>query len=131
MEIGALSKEDFRAWIPFMDAEVLIRHVSMGELREIAKLATRTTWDRKHQKTEEMDAGESNRLLGRAAVHGWKGLTMNGQEYPYSPENCDFLMSKWLEFSRFVNDVCTDLQALVEGELEEIRKNSGLTSGQG
>ena len=131
MEIGALKQDDFQAWIPFQDAEVLIRYVDIEELRRLNKQATKTAWDRRHQKTEELDALEANRLLGRASVRGWKNITMDGEEYPYTPENCDFLMQKWFEFSRFVNEVCTDFQAMMEAEREVKRKNSLLTSGQG
>jgi len=129
MDIGLLKRDDFQVWVPFMDAEVLIRYVSLDELREINKKATRVSWDRKHQKTEELDTVEANRLLGRAAVRGWKGITMNGEEFPYSEENCDFLMTRWLEFARFVNEVCIDIQALMDAEKERKAKNSLLTSG--
>jgi hypothetical protein len=131
MEIGALKQDDFQAWIPFQDAEVLIRYVDIEELRRLNKQATKTAWDRRHQKTEELDALEANRLLGRASVRGWKNITMDGEEYPYTPDNCDFLMQKWFEFSRFINEVCTDLQAMMDAEKEAARKNSLLTSGQG
>jgi hypothetical protein len=130
MDIGALRQDDYQVWVPFQDAEVLVRYVSLDGLRNIAKKATRITWDRRHRKVEELDPGESNRLLGREAVRGWKGITMEGEEYPYTPENCDFLMQRWAEFSRFVNDVCVDLQGLMDAEREEKVKNSALTSGQ-
>jgi hypothetical protein len=131
MEIGALKNDDFQAWMPFMDAEVLIRHVPVEELQVIQRKATRVTWDGKHRKAETVDAAEANRLIGRSAVRGWKGITMDGEEFPYSGENCDFLMSRWLEFSRFVGEACLDLQGLVEAERREKEKNSALTSGQG
>ncbi|MBI4822669.1 MAG: hypothetical protein HY805_00335 [Nitrospirae bacterium] len=129
MEISGL-KDDYHVWVSFMDAEVFMRYVSIDELRQILKKATKTSWDRKHQKADELDPVEANRLLGRACVRDWKGITMEGKEYPYSPENCDFLMSKWMEFSRFVNETCTDLQALQDAEKERKTKNSLLTSGQ-
>jgi hypothetical protein len=56
---------------------------------------------------------------------------MEGEEYPYTEENCDFLMARWYEFARFVNDACVDLRALQEEERRRAEKNSGLTSGQG
>jgi hypothetical protein len=124
MEIGALKRDDFQVWVFFEDAEVLVRYVSLEELREISKKSTKVSWDRRSRKTEEPDSMEANRLLGRAAVRGWKGITMEGEEYPYNEENCDFLMTRWTEFIKFVNDVCVDLQALVEHEKEERKKNS-------
>ena len=131
MEIGALKQKDFQIWVPCMDdAEVLIRYIGIEELRGIMKATSRRDWDRKHQPIEAVDTAAANRLLGRAAVRGWTGITMDGDDYPYTPENCDFLMSKWLEFSRFVNDICIDLQSLMEAEREAKTKNSSLTSGQ-
>lgn len=130
MDIGALRQDDFQVWVPFMDAEVLIRYLSLEELQAISKKATRASWDRRHQKTETLDTIEANKLLGRAAVRGWKGITMNNVEFPHTEENCDFLMTRWFEFSKFVNNVSIDLQALMDAEREQKVKNSVLTSGQ-
>lgn len=129
MDIGVL-KQDYQVWVQFMDAEILIRYVGIEELRQILKQATRKSWDRKHQPIEEFDPIEGNRLLGRPAVRDWKGITMEGKEFPYGTENCDFLMTKWGEFSKFINDTCTDLQSLMDAEKEAKTKNSSLTSGQ-
>lgn len=130
MDISALKQDDFQVSVPFMDAEVIVRYVSIDELRKINKQATKTTWDRRHQKTDELDSLEANRLLGRACVKGWTNITMEGNPFSYSHENCDFLMEKWFEFSKFINDICTDLQALIAAEKEQKIKNSLLTSGQ-
>jgi hypothetical protein len=132
MDIGALKRDDFEVWVRFADdAEVLIRYLSPEDLREIAKKATRISWDRKHRKVDEVDVMESNRLLGRTAVRNWKGITMEGKEFAYTPGNCDFLMQRWHEFSKFVGDACVDLQTLMEEERQQMEKNSSPTSGQG
>jgi hypothetical protein len=132
MDISALRRDDFEVTVPFgEDASVLIRHVTREELLSIRKKATKTNWDRKHQREESFDPVEADVLLGRAAVRGWKGITMNDEDFPYTPENCDFLMRKWTEFARFVNDACVDLGGLVKAEREAREKNSWLTSGQG
>lgn len=137
MEIGALKKSAFEVWMPFdEDTEVLIAYQSGDALRDIRRQATSISWDRGHQKEEKYDNGVGNRLLGRAAVKAWrplpgeKGFTLNGEPYPYSPDNCDFLMDKFTDFSNFVNAVCVDLQGLVAAEEEQTRKNSSSTSGQ-
>jgi hypothetical protein len=131
VEIGALKRDDFEVWVPFGDdAEVLIRHVPLDGLQEVNKSSTVREWDRQHQPVERMDAVKRNRLLGRAAVRDWKGLTVEGEEFPYSPENLDFLMTRWSDFARFVGDACTDLQALAREERRRLEKNSVLTSGQ-
>ena len=124
MEIGILKIKDYKLWLKFLDAEVLMRYVNIEELRDIYKRASKTSWDRRHQKTEELDAAEANIQLGRAAVKDWNNITLDGEEFPYTPDNCDFLMSKWGEFSKFVNDSCSDIQALAEAEKESKIKNS-------
>ncbi|MDA8087422.1 MAG: hypothetical protein M0Z75_12045 [Nitrospiraceae bacterium] len=133
MEIGGLKKQDFEVWVPFGaegdPAEVLVRYVSRAELQDIRKKATVTSWDRQHQKEERLDAVKADVLLGRAAVRDWKGFTMEGREYPYSPENCDELMRGWTQFARFVNEICVDLQALQEEDERRKIKNSSRISG--
>lgn len=137
MDIGILKKSSFEVWVPFDDdTEVLIAYQSGSDLREMREKATNISWDRGHQKEEKYDNAMGNRLLGRAAVKDWrprpgkKGFTLNGEGYPYTPENCDFLMDKFTDFSNFVNGVCVDLQCLVAADEEQTRKNSSNTSGQ-
>ncbi len=133
MEIGGLKRNDFEVWMPFGEegdpATVLVRFVSRAEIQEIRKKATVTSYTRQHQREEQFDGLKADVLLGRAAVGGWEGFTMEDQDYPYSPENCDFLMKEWPEFARFVNNVCVDLQALQDEEAKQTAKNSSRTSG--
>ncbi len=131
MEIGGLKRNDFEVWVPFADdgAQVLVRYVCREELQVVRRKALIVSWDRQHQKEERLDAIRADVLLGRAAVRDWEGFTMEGQEYPYSPENCDELMKGWTEFARFVNNICIDLQALQEEEAKQKAKNSSRISG--
>lgn len=131
MDIGPLRKEDYTVWVPFMeDAEVLVRHVTTTELVDINREATVASWDMKSSRSESLDAALAARLLGRAAVRGWRGITMDGEEFPYSTGNCDFLMSRWPEFSRFINSASTGLAALAAQERRHAEKKSSLTSGR-
>ena len=133
MDIEALESDDYTVWLRFMDAEVLVRHVPASELLEIRERSRRRTWDISTggRPTEGLDAFEAARLLGRAAVRGWRGLSMRGEDYPYSPERCDFLMARWAEFGRFVNEAATSLARLADAQRSAERKNSSLTSGPG
>ncbi len=130
MDIGVLIEETFQAWVPFdEDAEVLFEYVPRDELQQLSKKATRISFS-KHQRVEEMDAALADKLLGRLAVKDWrprpgkKGFTIKGAPFPYSPERCDLLMSKWQAFARFVNETCVDIELLMEGERVQIEKNS-------
>jgi len=129
VDIAAVKKE-FSVWCPFGDAKVHIRHISREELKGIYKKATRIEFV-KGAKTEQTDSVKADCLLGRAAVLDWEGFTEGDQDFPCTKENIDTLMKGYNAFARFVNDMCADLDALVEIEKEAERKNSGSTSGQG
>lgn len=135
MEIGGLKKKDFQVWVPFgvqdekNGAQVLIRYLTREDLQEITRKATVVAWDRRNPRESHLDATQADILIGRAAVKGWKGFTHDGNDYPYSPENCDELMKGWMEFAQFVNDVAIDLQRLQEVEAKQTVKNSSRTSG--
>jgi len=131
MDIAILKQDDFTARVPFVPGTVVeLGYVSPDEISKLSTKATVTSWDGKHRQVDRFDAAKFNRLLGRAAVKGWEGFTDKGVPYPYSPENCDFLMATWHDFARFVNDMAVDVQRLVEAKEEENAKNSELTSGQ-
>ena len=131
MDISLIEGDGFEVWVPFMDARVLLRYVGLEDLRRIHASAQQSTWDRKGEPVHEMDHAEAGRLLGRTAVRGWEGFTREGGDFPFSPEHCDLLMTRWSEFSRFVAESAMDLVKLEEARLAESEKKSALTSGQG
>ncbi|RJQ22032.1 MAG: hypothetical protein C4560_03125 [Nitrospiraceae bacterium] len=106
------SDTDKSRWIQFdVDTEVNIKLITKRELREISKRSA------KHAKlTGEDEADVADRLLGRAAVLGWRnkddhnhpGIIVNDQPCEYNQSNIDLLMAKSLKFSRFVNQTCID-----------------------
>lgn len=127
-----MREDDYEVWVRFLDAEVLVRHVPAEELLDIQRRARVRTWETTQgAPSQTQDSALAGRLLGRAAVRGWRGLSMQGQDYPYSPENCDFLITRWAEFSRFISEVSTSLRRLMEEERRASEKNSSLTSGPG
>lgn len=124
MDISSLLKDPFEVWVPFLDGRVLVRYVSREELLRLDGEATEIRWDRASHIRKERDPVRADILLGRAAVKGWEGFTIDGIPYLYTEENCDFLMTRWVDFARFVNESCIDLQALVDAEKAEAEKNS-------
>ncbi len=94
------------------------------------KQASKTTWDRDHQPVETFDNLKFGELLGVEAIAGWDGLVVDGEPLPCTPENIKLLMRKWSDFAKFVSSVCTDLERLMDLEMENERKNFGNTSGQ-
>ncbi len=124
MDISALAQDDYTVEVPFMeDAFVTLRYVSREELLAVYRKARTVFIDQDRRKAEEYDPIQADVILGRAAVRGWRGITMEGRDYPYSPENCDFLMRKWHMFAKFVSGKCADIQALVRRERDETVKN--------
>ena len=114
-------------WIQFdSDTEILIELITKAGLRDIGKKAAKRA-----KLTGEDSADIADRLLGRAAVKGWKkigapehpGLIVNGQPLEFTQENVDMLMAKSLKFSRFVNETCIDENEFSEPvqELEEAK----------
>lgn len=125
MDLSGLRRESVAAWIPFDgDTEVLVAYVSREELRQLRKEAASIRFVR-HHGAEEIDEKEADRLLGRKAVKNWRplpgrtGFTMGGSTFPYSVENCDFLMERYNEFANFVNMKAIEFSNFVEEHKEE------------
>ena len=130
MELEGLTKDSFEAWVPFgEDGKVLSRYISREDLKQIGKKAKTVSY-KNHQKVEELDDVKADILLGRACVRDWEGFTMSGQPFPCTPENIDFVMTKWSAFGRFINEICADFDELVRAERDAAIKNSAVTSGQ-
>jgi hypothetical protein len=132
MEIRAVTQDDFTAWVGFMDASVLMRHVGLAELEAVRSAALVRRYDPGGAGlTERMDATEAARLLGRAAVRGWRGLTLDGAEFAYTPGRCDALMTRWGAFARFVAEASADIGRMEAAIREDASKKPSLTSGPG
>lgn len=100
-----------------------LRHISREELRDINKKCTTTNFIN-HQKVEEYDATKADCLLGQAAIKGWRGVKNGEEEAPCTPGNIDILMTRHNIFSKFINDVCVDIDFMIRQEKEAERKNS-------
>ncbi|MDA8155566.1 MAG: hypothetical protein M0Z52_03800 [Actinomycetota bacterium] len=128
MDISALS-DDYVVEVPFgEDAFVTLRYLSREESQAIARQSMKRKWDL-DKNTEIFDSIESARLIGRAVVRGWRGIVKDGQDFPCTPENCDFLMTRCHEFFKLVNETCNDIRALMKKKQGETLKNSLCTSG--
>ena len=122
MELGDLGK-DIQVWEKFGDdAKVLLQYVPRKKLNAINKATTKRELI-KGQMVEVSDSDESNRKLGRAAVKGWENITVGGEPFEYSVENCDMLMDQSYEFSEFVNERCAKIQVFMEGKEDEAKKS--------
>ncbi|RJQ44443.1 MAG: hypothetical protein C4538_10515 [Nitrospiraceae bacterium] len=112
------SDEEKNRWFQFdIDTEVQIKLITKRDLREIARKAA------KRAKLTGEDEGDiADRLLGRAAVMGWRkmddhnhpGIIVNDQPCTFCPENIDVLITRSIKFSRFVNQMCIDEDEFLE-----------------
>ncbi len=125
MDISRLKNKDLQVWLPMMDGvEVLCQYLSQGDYNQLRKQALRTSLDpRTKQKTEELDSAKLESLLARAIVKDWRGLTDNGETYPCSVENIDYLMSECTEFRLLVMDAPLSLERMLEAEKAATEKN--------
>ena len=118
------SAEEMTVWVEYNDqVSVLIRHIPREKLAGIFKAASRTTWDKNHQPETSIDNIRYGELIGEAAIVDWAGFVDEGQAFPCTNDNKALLMRKWGNFAKFVSDLSSDLDRLVEAEKETARKN--------
>lgn len=132
MKINSIVKDPEQLFkVQFNDEVALtLRYVSREQLDRMLRQATITSFNRSsHQKESDFDHLLYGELLGRAAIVDWSGLEVDDQPYPCTPDNAALLMRRWTGFAKFVSDMCSDLECLIDGEKEQIRKNSVTTSG--
>lgn len=105
------------------EVTLYLKHVSREELRTLNKKAKTVRFEN-HQKIEDYDAGKADSLLGCAAIKGWEGVMFGDDPAKCTPENITLLMTRHNVFSKFINDICDDIDALIREEKEAERKNS-------
>jgi hypothetical protein len=117
-EIG-LYEEGRRKWLPYdEDTEVCIELLSKEQVRQINQKAAKAG-----KRAGEM----GDKLLGRAAVKGWRktddhehpGFMVKGIPFQFDQENLDTLMTRNTDFSAFVNKNCLNEDAFIEEDIED------------
>jgi hypothetical protein len=123
MQLDNLVGDDRTFTVSFDDdVELKIRHITRDELRSLYKKATTSRFVN-NVKTDEFDSVKADCLLGRAAIKGWSGVKMGDNAAPCTPENIDLLMTRHNRFAKFINDICIDIDALVQQGISAERKN--------
>ena len=118
------SAEEKTVWVQYNDeVSVLVRHVPREKLSGILQQATRTSWDKHHQPESTVDNIKYGELVGEAAIVDWTGLVDGDQPFACNPENRALLMRKCSNFAKFISDLSSDLDRLIETEKEAARKN--------
>lgn len=128
MELGKFASDDFEVEVPFgatdEGAFVTLRYVSIDKGKEISARATKNDFHPgTHQPRAKVDDKKFAKLWGEWAVTGWRGLEYDGQEYPFTPENRDALMTGQRKFRDFVFATADDIETLTRIEREKIRGN--------
>jgi hypothetical protein len=67
-------------------------------------------------------------VYAKAVVIGWSGITANGTEVPFTPENCAALFKAYPDLFQDVRDAATQLSNFRKAEKEDAEKNSGASS---
>jgi len=128
MELGKFASDDFEVEVaygaPEDQAFVTLRYMPIEKARELYAKATKTSYaPGNHQPTSKTDEDKFARLWGEWAVIGWRGFEVDGQEYAFTPEHRDALMTAHRKFKAFVMQVADDIQALTQAEREKVRGN--------
>lgn len=61
--------------------------------------------------------------LSETIVLGWEGLEENGEEVPYSLENCIKILTDYPELRNYVNDIANELEGYQAEDDEEATEN--------
>jgi hypothetical protein len=128
MDLKSLIVDTKAVWVDFPGLsgfKVEVVNLSRKELTGLRKRCTSQKFDRKTRgMNESLDEEKFVSEFARAAVKGWKGLTLqhletlllintDGQdmtkELPYTVENAELLISDSTEFDNWLNEVVFDL----------------------
>ncbi|MCF6180062.1 MAG: hypothetical protein L3J63_11840, partial [Geopsychrobacter sp.] len=88
-----------QAWLQLAEGvRVKCRYLTSTQLDEIKQQSTETEMRGAGQSISTRNEEKFRSLLGRAVVIDWEGLENDGQPYPCTPENIDYLMEEYAEF---------------------------------
>jgi hypothetical protein len=127
-EVGCLFDDETIVGFDFLaDAEVLILYIPADKYRRAKESCTERRYKR-GQLVETVDWEKLNIKIGALAVKGWANLTRDGEEVEFNPENRDRFMTKSSEFSNFIHEKCSDLEAFQQRKKEIAAKKLSSTS---
>jgi len=114
--------------VPFEDAVLELRPLACGAIRRLGIASMDIVADGLGGFVDVLDRVRFNLLIGREAVLGWQGITVDNQPFPYSAGACDILMTRSAKFSGFIQRALMGFADGLERRTEARRKNSLLTS---
>lgn len=129
-----IEKEQNGSWIEIDDdgTELLIARMNNPAYkREIERLkAPYRKQIRKDELSEEKSAEILAKAMAKTILLGWRGLTINGQEHPYTYENALHLLTdpKYKEFLSHVIMLSNDIENFRNEEIKKMGKDSAPTS---
>jgi hypothetical protein len=127
MEIGGLLINPEKAdgvWIDWHDAKLLVRYAESAKVKNaIVKMIIekRTTGD---FDGAEFLAKNQNKIIAQNVLLDWKNIKINGEEFPYNPENAEYLLERVPEVAWLVNTESANASHYREEFKEKIIKNS-------
>jgi len=122
-------KDKLEAWVAvdgYPGFEVKLAYLSRPEIEKIRKSCTSVTFNKRtHLKEEDVDTEAFTKVLVKASVLEWKGLTLDTlsklapveipkgatetDEIEYTPEDAYELVKASPDFDRWINDTIFEL----------------------
>lgn len=116
-------KEIDGVWRPYKDgSELLIARIGNEKYRSLLRRkvkSNRAVLDNEDDLADKVGEAVVLEAISSTILLGWKGINVNGAEYPYTPENALKLLKASREFREAVRNYADDAEAYrkkTEGE---------------
>lgn len=118
-------KRELVVVVPFMDdSNVTMRHMGQSRYEALRKACSCVKFNPKsHIKEESIDEEKFRKALVNETVLDWD-FEEDGQPFPCTQENREYLMEESTDFRLLVLDVPLSLEKMLAIEKENERKNS-------
>lgn len=93
---------------------VEVRILTQADITEIRKQTRSKKPNRQGMIVEKVDTEREQELMWGAGIVSWKGVELEGKDFPCNTKNKIFLMSKCPEFAIIVTDAIDKLNTALE-----------------
>ncbi len=108
-------KEVDGVWRPYKDgSELLIARIGNDRYRSLLRRkvkSNRAVLDNEDDLADKVGEQVVLEAMSRTILLGWKGIQVNGEDFPYSPENALKLLTASREFRDAVRNYADDAEA--------------------
>lgn len=118
-------KENKGTWIDYEGCRLLIARIGNDNFKK-KSVELLNKKKNKLLPNQQVDLSEKE-VIGIAAetvLLDWTGITYNGEDLPYSVENCKQLLSN-KDFFKFISDIANNVEIFRSEVIEEDKENLG------